>query len=69
MIDVKPLIEPIGGVYRFVAKLAYCYESLAGGPEKSVDPGIGEVWGQTEDDARQKLKSKMEAWISDRDRC
>lgn len=66
MIEVAPLVKPIGNVYHFVAKLAYCYES-SNGSERSIDPGVGEALGRTKDEARDKLDAKMRTWIQARE--
>jgi len=61
-IIVEPLARPMGRI-RYVAKLAYFYESTESG-EQTIDPGLGESWGPTEAEARTKLHDKIDAWIA-----
>jgi hypothetical protein len=39
------------------------YEVTAG-TDVPVRPGIGEAWGTTEEEARGKLRQKVDAWIA-----
>lgn len=62
-ITVTKLHPPIGGIYRYAAKLAYLYQMKEGqGTKISVE--FGEFWGTTEAEAEAKVREKVEEWIN-----
>jgi hypothetical protein len=62
-IAVKSLIEPIGGIFAFVARLDYFRERIDSGI-MPIDPKLGEPFGRTGDEAEAKLRTRVEAWIA-----
>lgn len=68
-IATEKLNSPIGGSkYHYAAKLERLV--INPGPNVQVVPfsehQIGEVWGVTEDEARQKLTKMINEWIASR---
>lgn len=62
-VDVRELEQPIGGVYKFVAKVPYVVENP--GPNfKHIHPPLHEHWGKTKSEAEAKAKAEVEEWIT-----
>jgi len=61
-IRIEKLQPPIGGILKYASKVSYIYETNEGQPDKEVKHNSEECWGKTEDEAREKMKEKIEAW-------
>ena len=62
-VNVQELGDPIGGVYKYVAKVPYIVENP--GPNfKRVYPHLHEWWGKTEQEAEKKAKAEADGWIA-----
>lgn len=63
---VDELHPPIGGIYKYFAKVAHLYEvpsSGVPGGETPVRHGIGEVHGRTREEAMSKMTDRVREWI------
>ncbi|MDP2856336.1 MAG: hypothetical protein Q8N90_04495 [bacterium] len=66
-IIVNALIPPIGGVYKYCAKVTHIYQDM-GTKEKEVSYDFGETHGGTKEDAEQKIREIVEKWIEDQNK-
>ena len=65
-IRTEKLIPPIGGTMRYAANLLFMVRLKEGGGSVKVNPGLGEVWGTTEQEARDKMTKAVKEWIAGR---
>ena len=63
-ISIQRLRPPIGGIYHFAAKVGRLYTTRNGSQERIRLPFV-EVWGETEDDARQKADAMIARILGD----
>jgi hypothetical protein len=57
------VIPPVGGMYNFVARIAY-FARTENGVRQTITAPLSEEWGETEEDVRQKLEARIEQWIA-----
>lgn len=62
-IITEKLNPPIGGVYRYAAKLNAFVRLIEGGGTERVQATLGERYGKTEEEAYRKMQSAVEEWI------
>ena len=63
-ITVQELIPPIGGLFTHCAAISWVYEKTNNG-NKRIVVDLGEVHGESDEDARNKMKEKFESWLSE----
>ena len=64
-IEAKPIIPPLAR-FNYYAKLSYFYKIEDGKPDKKIYPDTGDnCYGETEKEAKEKLKLKIENWIKE----
>jgi len=61
-IAVKKLTPPIGGVYKYYAKIAYIYEDIRM-KEIKINYDFGETYGKTKSEAERKMEDKVKKWV------
>lgn len=60
-ISVQEIDQPIGSNIKYVAKI----DVFQNGKGK-IAHDIGEAWGATEEDAREKMQVKIDEWLGHR---
>jgi hypothetical protein len=56
-------IPSIGGKFKYAAKVQYLYIKDQKGRRK-VEHDFGEIWGQSKDEAENKMRKHVQAWIT-----
>ena len=59
---VNKLNPPLGGMLKYYAKVPHIYEDLCT-KETEVYVEFGETWGETKDEAEQKMREIVNKWI------
>ena len=62
-IRVQRSKPPMDDVYPYAAKLTYFHRKVRGGV-REVEAYFGEVYAKTEQEAREKMRKKVEGWIA-----
>lgn len=65
-IVIGKLLPPMAD-YRFVAKISFLYKRKPIGEDESIPDPVGEAWGRSEYEAREKVWKKIELWIRDQE--
>ena len=63
-ITVQELIPPIGHVSTHCAAISWVFEKTNDG-NKRVEVNLGEVYGKSEEDARNKMEKIFESWLAE----
>lgn len=67
-ISISDVIPPIGGNLRYAAKVDYVYRNDGDEMEVKLSVDFEETFGETREEAEQKMREVVEAWIADRRR-
>lgn len=59
----KEMIPPLPGGLKYAAKVQALFV-LQGGERKEISHEFGEVWGQTDSEARAKMTTLVEKWVT-----
>ena len=62
-IETEKLNPPLGSNH-YAAKLAFVIKRIEGGPDERINPGLGEMWGPTAEEARNKVERAVKEWIA-----
>lgn len=60
----EKLNPPIGGLRRYAAKVILSKLEDNNQSQRVIVEGLGEVWGNTEQEAYQKMQQAVEDWIA-----
>jgi len=63
-ITTQELVPPIGGIYTHCAAISWVYVKTNEG-NKRINVDLGEVHGESEEDARNQMKAKSDSWLSE----
>jgi len=58
-IDTRKLIPPLGRTYNYHANVSWLRDKES----KEINHDFGETYGQTEQEAYDRMKTKVEKWI------
>jgi hypothetical protein len=64
-IETEELHPPIGGVYRFAAKVGGLVKVTGPHSTERISHSFGEVWGRTREEAEEKLRKQIDDWIAE----
>jgi hypothetical protein len=57
------IIPPLRGGLKYAAKVQALFV-MQGGERKRISHEFGEVWGQTDSEARAKMTALVEKWVT-----
>jgi hypothetical protein len=64
-IITEKLNPPIGGIYRYAAKISFLVRLGEGSQRERVNPNLGEWYGTTEREAEEKIRQAVDDWSKD----
>lgn len=65
-ISCRELIPPIGRTYKYYATVQFFYAKTETGRVK-IEHDFGEVLGQTEEEAKDRMQDKVDEWVKSHD--